>query len=329
MSKSQAHSSLALETRWVGGLPLVNHILQRLKVDQLLSGALPSGGRLSHAAALGVLLPNIVLNDRQPLYTHSEWAARAEPSLIGLQEGQAALLNDDRVARALDRLFDADRAALLTELVVGAIKEFTIDLDQLHNDSTTLTLTGEYKAADGGEVRGKPTVLVTYGHNKDHRPDLKQLLFVLSVSADGALPIHYRALDGNTSDSTTHIETWEMLRKLSGRSDFLYVADCKLCSKATLAHIEAHQGRFITVLPRNRREDGWFRSYIQTHDPPWEEAVRRANPRRRSGPEDVWKVVQAALLHNVNALWSAAPPRSVRRFCIQAARPARLHAMNT
>ncbi len=31
----------------------------------------------------------------------------------------------------------------------------------------------------------------------------------------------------------------------------------------------------------------------------------------------------------VNALWSAAPPRSVRRFCIQAARPARLHAMNT
>jgi transposase len=295
MSKSQARSSLALQTRWVGGLPLVNHILQRLKVDQLLSCTLPSTGQLSHAAALGVLLRNIVLNDRQPLYTHAEWAARAEPSLIGLEEGQAALLNDDRVARALDRLFDADRAALLTELVVGAIKEFTIDLDQLHNDSTTLTLTGEYKAADGGEVRGKPTVVVTYGHNKDHRPDLKQLLFVLSVSADGAVPIHYRALDGNTNDSTTHIQTWEMLRKLSGRSDFLYVADCKLCSRATLAHIEAHQGRFITVLPRNRREDGWFRSYIQTHEPPWEEAVRRANPRRRSGPEDVWKVVQAEL----------------------------------
>jgi transposase len=188
MSKSQARSSLALETRWVGGLPLVNHILQRLKVDQLLSCALPSGGHLSHARALGVLLRNIALNDRQPLYTHAEWAARAEPSLIGLEEGQAALLNDDRVGRALDRLFDADRAALLTELVVGAIKEFTIDLDQLHNDSTTLTLTGDYKAADGGEVRGKPTVLVTYGHNKDHRPDLKQLLFVLSVSADGAVP---------------------------------------------------------------------------------------------------------------------------------------------
>ena len=88
---------------------------------------------------------------------------------------------------------------------------------------------------------------------------------------------------------------WEMLRKLARRPDFLYVADCKLCSKATLAHIDKHKGRFITVLPRNRREDRWFRTYIQTHDPPWEEAVRRPNPRRRSGPEDVWKVVEAQL----------------------------------
>jgi transposase len=113
--------------------------------------------------------------------------------------------------------------------------------------------------------------------------------------ADGAVPIHYRALDENTNGVTTHIETWETLCRLAGRPDFLYVADCKLCSKTTLAHIGKHRGRFITVLPRNRREDKWFRTYIQTHDPPWEEAVRRPNPRRRSGPEDVWKVVEAAL----------------------------------
>lgn len=62
-----------------------------------------------------------------------------------------------------------------------------------------------------------------------------------------------------------------------------------------LAHIDKHGGRFITVLPRNRREDGWFRNYVQTHDPPWEEVVRRPNPRRSSGPEDVWKVVEAAV----------------------------------
>lgn len=288
-------SSHALESRRVGGLPLVNAILDRLGVDRLLAKALPPGGRIDAAGALGVLLRNITLNDRQPMYTHAEWAAQMEPSLLGLQPGQAALLNDDRVGRALDRLFDADRAALMTELVLATLREFKVDVDQLHNDSTTLTLTGEYREADGQELRGKPTLVVTYGHNKDHRPDLKQLLFVLTVSADGAVPIHYRAMDGNTNDSVTHIDTWDTLRKLARRPDFLYVADCKLCSRTSLAHIAREGGRFITVLPRNRREDRWFRSFVQVNEPPWEEAVRRPHPRHRHGPEDVWKVVEAQL----------------------------------
>ena len=296
MKASQDLSGLNLQSGFVGGLPLVNSILDRLKFDRLLECSLPPGSsRVSWAQALGVLTRNIALNSRQPIYTHVEWATRAEPSLLGLKEGDAQFLNDDRVGRALARLFDADRAALMTELVLNAIREFSIDLDQLHNDSTTLTLTGEYRAANGRKVRGQPTLIITYGHNKDHRSDLKQLLFVLTVSADGAVPVHYRALDGNTADVSTHIETWDTLSRLAGRRDFLYVADCKLCSRATLAHIDQQGGRFITVLPRNRREDKWFRTYVQTREPPWEEAVRRPNPRRRSGPEDVWKVVEADL----------------------------------
>ena len=90
MGGRQDLSSFSLHTRWVGGLPLVNAILQRLKVPALLDEALPvTAGRLGHAQALGVLLRNIVLNDRQPIYTHGEWAARAEPQRIGLQEGHA------------------------------------------------------------------------------------------------------------------------------------------------------------------------------------------------------------------------------------------------
>jgi transposase len=288
-------SSLALESRKVAGLPLVNSVLERLGFDRLLQKALPSGGRLEAARALGVLVRNIALHDRQPVYTHAEWARQVEPSLVGLVAGQAELLNDDRVGRALDRLFDADRAALMTELVLATLRDFQVDVDQLHNDSTTLTLMGDYREAKGGEVRGKPTLVVTYGHNKDHRPDLKQLLFVLTVSADGAVPVHYRAMDGNTNDSVTHIGTWEDLRKVARRPDFLYVADCKLCSKASLEHIAKQGGRFITVLPRKRREDRWFRQFVQTSEPPWEEAVRRPHPRRRSGPQDVWKVVESPL----------------------------------
>jgi transposase len=294
----QGAQGFELESRWIGGLPLINALLARLGIDALLARVVPAPAArttVPPAHALGVLLRNIVLCARRPLYTQAEWARRAVPALLGLTPAQATALNDDRIGRALEQLFQADRAALLTDLVLRAIREFQIELGQLHNDSTTITFTGAYAAAEGRTVHGQPTVHITYGHNKDHRPDLKQLLFVLTVAADGAVPIHYRALDGNTNDAPTHIQTWETLCTLAGRRDFLYVADSKLCAEESLTHIAQHQGRFITVLPRTRREDRWFRELLQTHQLPWEEVLRRPNPRRRAGREDVWKVVEAPL----------------------------------
>jgi len=181
--KCQPPSQFHLETRWIGGLPIINALLQRLGVDALLSQALPAPdvrAKLGPSAALGVLLRNIILNDRQPLYTQGEWVAQAEPALLGLKAEQLHALNDDRVGRALDLLFEADRASLMTELVMRAIREFDIDLSRLHNDSTTITFSGEYAGADGHLAGGRPTLRVTYGHNKDHRPDLKQLLFAIT-----------------------------------------------------------------------------------------------------------------------------------------------------
>jgi transposase len=96
------------------------------------------------------------------------------PQLIGAETPEK--LSDDRIGRALDRLFDVDRAALLTEFVLGLITEFRIGLKQLHTDATTITLSGLYREADGRAVRGRTTVKAAFGHSKDHRFDLKQLL---------------------------------------------------------------------------------------------------------------------------------------------------------
>ena len=295
---TQGSSGRSLESRWVGGLPLVNSVLSRLRIDDLLKRALPSSNRRARippAQALGVLLRNLILNRRCPLYTFSDWARLAEPALVGLDDGGGEALNDDRLGRALDALFDADRASLMTEIVVRAVREFEIDLSQIHNDSTTLTLQGRYENADGRTMRGKPTLSITHGHNKDHRPDLKQLLLVLTISADGAIPVHFRSMDGNTSDDRTHVDTWDAIRRLAGRADFLYVADCKLCTQEAMTHIDAHGGRFITILPRTRREDRWFREHLLGQTPPWEEIARPENPRRKPGTKDVWKVVESPL----------------------------------
>ena len=131
-------------------------------------------------------------------------------------------LNDDRVGRALEALFDADRASLLTAVVLRAVHEFAVDTAQLRNDSTSISLHGAYRGAVGTMRGGKPTAAITFGHSKDHRPDVKQLVWILTVAADGAVPLAYRLADGNTSHDPTHIPTWDGLVALLGRADFMY-----------------------------------------------------------------------------------------------------------
>lgn len=287
-----------LRSRTLGALPLVNHFLDRLQLDALLARYLPHGDRrlrLPPATALALLLRNIVIG-RAPVYALEEWAAAFDPAQLRLTPAQMSVLNDDRVGRALDELFDADRASLLTEVVVQAVHEFGVNLDELHNDSTTVTFSGEYRgAAQGHPRRGKHTLAITHGHNKDHRPDLKQLLWILTVSADGAVPVHYRAADGNTTDDRTHRHTWDTLHQLLGRADFLYVADSKLCTREALTYIAAQGGRFLTVLPRTRREDRWFRDWLQTHTPSWQEVRRALHPQRHSAPPEIYRITDSPI----------------------------------
>jgi len=286
-----------LQTERLGPLPLVNHFLHRLGLEELLDKHLPSEARragLPYAKSLGVLLRSIVV-EREPIYRQQETVRAFAPALYGLAPAEVDRLSDDRIGRALDRLFEADRAALLTEVVVAVSTRFGVRLGQLHNDSTSIHFTGQYRAAQGRRLRGRRAPWITYGYSKDHRPDLKQLLFVLTTSADGGGPVAFRCLDGQTNDSQTHIETWDALRQIAGRADFLYVADSKLCRRENMDYLDRQRGRFVTVLPRSRLEDGEFRKWLQTHDPAWERVWDRRNPRRRRGPRDRWSVCKAPL----------------------------------
>src|SRR3990170_4529921 len=161
-----------------------------------------------------------------------------------------------------------------------------------HNDSTSITFAGAYVHADGRAKSGRDTLSIKHGHNKDARPDLKQLLWILTVSADGAVPIAYRAMAGNTSDAVTHIRSWEELVALTGRRDFMYVADVKLATRPNMTHIHKGGGRFISVLAANRKEDALFRDWIVTHEPEWVFAQRQSS-RYPDAPDDVWHTTEA------------------------------------
>jgi len=313
----------ALRSQHLGCLPIVNFFLARIGLAEHLQSYLPAADarlRLAPAAVIAVLVRNIVAGHR-PVYALAEWAERYEPALLGLAPGDAGALNDDRVGRMLDRLFDADRASLITSTVLGVIREFGVSTAQVHNDSTTVTVTGNYPDADGRQRGGKATPKITQGHNKDFRPDLKQLLFILTISADGAVPIAYRVADGNTVDDLTHVPSWDDLRALVGRPDFLYVADSKLCSKQAMGHLAAHGGRFVTIVPHGRREDTWFRDWAQTHAPAWTKA-RRAPGARQDDPERVWRTFQAPApsVDGYRVIWVHSSSKAARDAQARAAR---------
>src|SRR5664280_187624 len=147
------------------------------------------------------------------------------------------------------------------------------------------------RSADPGDhvraLQGSPT-----GPQAAGLEDLKQLVWILTVSADGAVPLAYRLADGNTVDDPTHVPTWDGLVGLLGRTDFLYVADSKLCSRAAMGHLDSRGGRFVTVMPRSRAEDGAFRKHLQTHTPVWTEAARRPGA-RQGDPDQVYSTTPA------------------------------------
>jgi transposase len=285
-----------LDSERLGPLPLINHFIERIGIEDALDRHVPSDTRctVAHARALGVLLRSIIV-EREPIYRQQETIHDFASGMFGIGGEQMEHLGDDRLGRALDRLFDADRAALLTEVVVAVGERFGVNFDECHNDSTTISFCGSYRDAAGRKIRGRTAPVITYGHSKDHRPDLKQLLFILTMSADGNVPVAFRCTDGNASDSRTHIETWNTLRAVAGRCDFLYVADSKLCSRENMDHIDRAGGRFVTVMPRSRLEDSEFREWIQTHTPDWSCVWDRPNPRHSDGPRDAWYVWRASL----------------------------------
>ena len=284
---------LDLESLRIGGLPIIQPFLGCLRVrvflDELL-GTPDARLKLPLVDSAMLLVRNFTLS-RHPLYGVPEWTRQFEAGRLELLPDQILLINDDRLGRTLDKLFLADRRTLVTRFIIHMVEEFGIDLKRLHNDSTSITFSGEYRERVARQD-GRGRLRIVHGHNKDHRPDLKQLVWSLTITDDGAVPVHYNVYDGNTNDDTTHREIWNALVKIVNSPEFIYVADCKLCSRDNMAHICGNGGHFITVLPRTRKEDARFKEWIQHNPVDWQLIWDRPHLRRKHDPPEHFEAVE-------------------------------------
>jgi transposase len=151
----------------IGEIPILQTVIQRLRWREILLRHIKSHGNETVPAVdtLLVLVWNIACG-RQPLYELPEWVAKLDSRLLRHVPDVSCeeLYGDDRFGRALDKLYAADRASMVTDIALRVIETTGVDLSELHNDSTTVKTYGH--------MPGKTTtgLYFTQGHSQRPSP---------------------------------------------------------------------------------------------------------------------------------------------------------------
>jgi len=261
----------------IDSLLLVKHFIDELGLYDLFKEHIPCApqAKVEPAEILCMLISNLIISPK-PLYQVDRWAKSYVDGFFVDDMENANLFNDDRLGWSLDNTYESDRNTIMTRLTGKAIELHQLQTNSLHNDTTTVTVQGAY---DNEPKEG--VINLKHGHNKDYRPDCKQLVFGLTTTDDGHVPIHFKIFDGNTADVTTHMPIWSELKKMLKKEDFIYIADSKLCSFEILKTINDQGGKFITIVPKNRKEVKEFYTKLRAEDIVWEEAYGKPHSRKK------------------------------------------------
>src|SRR5262249_40269844 len=231
----------------IAHLPLVLGVLRRLEVATVIDGLIPPHPAHGLSCGRGVeALVLAILDGHHALYKVGR--RLEERGMIALLQPELtrASLNDYRLGHILDALCAANLNTVLSAIALKALEVYALPTPWLHQDTTTIALYGAY--ADEPQTPGAPRP--AYGHSKDGRDDLKQVLLSLGVSGDGGIPLRLGLRDGNRSDSVETplaIEECLALGLASMRGD---VADSKAYRRRTLGLCLERGVGLVTLVPR-------------------------------------------------------------------------------
>jgi len=264
----------------LGAHPIIGHYIELLKIPEILGSYMkPDKRRTVDTERVLPLVIHNYLTQPHPLYEFQDWLRPLAVESIGLTNQELPSIQDDRVGKALENFYLGRHKDVFFRLALRAIKIFELDCSQLHQDTTSITFCGKYAGWSAQELLG-------FGHNKDHRPDLKQLVLGMTVTADGAVPLSHRVYNGNQTDDRLHPDNHRRLQKLLDRTDFIYVADCKLATIENLEKISRWGGLFVSVMPRTWKEDQKFRETVRSTKIKWQQILSRQNNRNPDSKVD-------------------------------------------
>ena len=188
-----------VESRPAGVAWLLDGLWRQLGVDSALAKVL--GGRrftTDVERVLFAMVANRAIDPMSKLAT-AEWACN-DVALPGVES-----MDEDQAYRAMDLLVAADAQAEVQEAVFFAVADLlNLEVDLLFFD-TTSTYFERDTEEDGDDAFRR------YGHSKDHRPDLPQIVIGLAVTRVG-IPVRVWCWPGNTNDQSVLAEVKDGLR---------------------------------------------------------------------------------------------------------------------
>src|ERR1700731_3203963 len=168
---------------------------------------------------------------------------------------------------------------LIEEALFERRRDLFTEVELVFFDTTSLYFEGH-----GGESIGQR------GHNKDHRPDLKQMVVGMAVDVEGR-PICCEMWPGNTADVTTLVPIVNRMRERFRLREITVVADRGMVSKATLEVFEKSDPPVHYVIGvRMRRQKEVNLSVLDSCEPWFESVPERSNAKDPSPlkVKDVW-----------------------------------------
>jgi transposase len=231
----------------VAHLPLILGVLRRLEVATLIDRLIPPHPAHGLSCGRGVeALVLAILDGHHALYKVGK--RLEERGMVPLlQPGLTRIaLNDYRLGHILDALFAANLNQVLSVVALKALEVSAIPTPWLHQDTTTIMLYGAYADEPKSPEAPRPA----YGHSKDGRDDLKQVLLSLGVSGDGGLPLRVGLRDGNRSDRVETPLAIEECLALGLDGVRGIIADSKAYSRRTLGVCLEQGIGLVTLVPR-------------------------------------------------------------------------------
>ncbi len=230
----------------VAHLPVIRGLIDQLGIHEIINELLPMHplARVSDADCVVTMMLN-VLCGRVALFRMDWWLARTDAELLLGPGKPADAFDDNRLSAALDHIDDIGTDKLLTAVVKRYLERPGRDTTySVHQDFTSYSFYGEYE--DVSPSGPAPA----FGHSKDLRPDLKQLVFGLSIHGNSGIPLVCSTLDGNTSDARANRDHLARLSKLlPEEDDITIVADSKLVDEQTIGQLLSAGFHFVSLVP--------------------------------------------------------------------------------